>query len=275
MAGFIIETVLNRSKSISRCAVAIAACWLVASWACGSHESAHARRHVAIAAASDLKFALDDVVAALHKETPDLEVTVTFGSSGNLYAQLVNQAPHDLFLSADLDYAHRLAEQGLALRNTEFTYARGRLVVWTASASAGPPSMELLQSPAVKHVSIANPMHAPYGRAAVVALRSAGVYDAVQPKLVYGENVTQAMQFVQSGAAEAGLVALSLAVAPAVRDTGRYWELPLESYPRIDQGGVILKWARDPEAARAIRAFLLDARGRAILSARGFSLPGA
>lgn len=232
------------------------------------------RRHVAIAAASDLKFALDDVVAAVRKEMPDLEVTVTYGSSGNFYAQLLSQAPHDLFLSADLEYAHRLVEQGFALPDTEFTYAIGRLVVWTASASTGAPSMELLQSPSVKHVSIANPMHAPYGRAAVAALRSAGVYDAVQPKLVYGENVAQAMHFVQSGAADAGLVALSLAVAPPVRDTGRYWEIPREWYPRIDQGGVILKWAQHPDAARAIRTFLLDARGRAILGARGFSLPG-
>jgi molybdate transport system substrate-binding protein len=227
---------------------------------------------VSVAAAADLKFLLEDVVEAARQERPELDVSLTFGSSGNLYVQLTNQAPHDLFLSADIDYARRLVEQGLTLPNSEFTYAIGRLVVWTSSDSRA--RIELLTSPSVSRVAIANPAHAPYGRAAVAALKSAGAYEAVQRKLVYGENVAQALQFVESGAADAGLVPLSLALAPSMRDKGRYWEVPAEWHPPIVQGGVILKWAQDPDAAQALRAFLVGPRGRAMLAQRGFSLPG-
>jgi molybdate transport system substrate-binding protein len=122
-------------------------------------------------------------------------------------------------------------------------------------------------------VSIANPEHAPYGRAAVAALRTEGAYDAVQPKLVFGENVAQALQFAQSGAADAGVIALSLALAPAARDKGRFAEVPLGDYPRLAQGGAIMKWAAEPDAARALRAFVLSADGRAILKQYGFSMP--
>ena len=104
-------------------------------------------------------------------------------------------------------------------------------------------------------------------------MRSVGVYDAVQAKLVLGENVSQTLQFIQSGNAEIGIVALSLAVAPSVRTQGRFWEVPLDRYPRIDQGGVILKWAKDPDAARAFRAFLTAPQGRSTLEKFGFTLP--
>jgi molybdate transport system substrate-binding protein len=126
----------------------------------------------------------------------------------------------------------------------------------------------------VRRIAIANPQHAPYGRAAEAALRRLGVYDAVKEKLVFGENVAQAAQFVQSGAADAGIIALALAVAPALADEGRYFELPLDAYPRMDQGGIVLDRARDPEAARAFREFVLGSQGRAILKRFGFFLPG-
>jgi molybdate transport system substrate-binding protein len=122
-------------------------------------------------------------------------------------------------------------------------------------------------------VAIANPQHAPYGRAAVAAMQAAGVYAAVQPKLVFGENVEQALQFVQSGAADAGIVALSLALAPPLKTQGRYVEVPLSSYPRLTQGGVILQGAADVESARAFQAFLIGDEGRAILKRYGFFLP--
>ena len=121
-------------------------------------------------------------------------------------------------------------------------------------------------------MAIANPEHAPYGRAAVAALESAGVYERLRPKLVFGENVAQAMQFAQSGAADAAIVALSLALAPSAKG-GRGFEIPSTTYPRMDQGGVILRWAADPDAARALRGFLLSADGRAILERWGFSVP--
>ena len=122
-----------------------------------------------------------------------------------------------------------------------------------------------MKQAAVAHVAIANPDHAPYGRAAVAAMQAAGVYDAAQPKLVLGENVAQAMQFVQSGSADAGIGALSLAFAPAVKGKGRLFEIPESTYPRLEQGGTILKWAADVDAARELRGFLLSADGKAIL----------
>jgi molybdate transport system substrate-binding protein len=134
--------------------------------------------------------------------------------------------------------------------------------------------MEALADPRVAYISIANPEHAPYGRAAEAAMRQANVYDRVKSKIVLGENVSQALQFVQSGAAQAGLVALSLAVAPAVKSSGRFWEVPSTLHPQLDQGGVVLRAAADVETARAVRSFLLGERGRAILKEYGFFLPG-
>jgi molybdate transport system substrate-binding protein len=126
----------------------------------------------------------------------------------------------------------------------------------------------------ISHIAIANPEHAPYGRAAVAAMQAAGVYDAARTRLVLGENVAQAMQFVQSGAADTGLVALSLTLAPNMKGRGRLFEIPVGTYPRLEQGGAILKWAADVDAARALRGFLLSADGQAILKRYGFSVPG-
>jgi len=128
-----------------------------------------------------------------------------------------------------------------------------------------------LSLPAVHHIAIANPRHAPYGRAAEAALHSLGVYDAVKDKLVMGENISQAFQLVASGAAEVGIVALSLTQAPGAAGHGRYWVVSQDAYPRLEQGGCILQWARNPAAAQAFRAFLLAPEGRAILKRYGFS----
>jgi molybdate transport system substrate-binding protein len=188
--------------------------------------------------------------------------------------QLTNHAPFDLFLSADVQYPRKLSEQGLILPGSEFTYADGRIVLWASTASGVDVErlgMDALRQPAVRHIAIANPAHAPYGRAAEAALRSLGVYDAVKDKLVMGENISQTFQMAESGAAEVGIVALSLAMAPAASGQGRYWEVPRDAYPRIQQGGAILKWTRNPAAAQAFRAFLLAPEGRAILKRYGFS----
>jgi len=227
---------------------------------------------VRVAAAADLRFALDEAVRRF-ESAHDVDVQTSYGSSGTFYAQLLNQAPFDLFLSADIDYPRQLAARGLTLPDSEFTYAVGRLVVWAPAASrvdVAARGVPAAADPAVAHVAIANPEHAPYGRAAVAALESAGVYNAVRPKLVYGENVQQALQFVQSGAADVGIVALSLALAPAIKPQGRYADVPLDAYPRIVQGGVILRWAADAAAARSLRAFLIAAEGRAVLKQYGF-----
>jgi molybdate transport system substrate-binding protein len=244
--------------------------------ACGpAPQKPPARARVRVAAAADLNVALGELIARFTASRA-VDVSVSYGSSGTFYAQLLSQAPFDMFFSADLEYPRQLASRGLVVDGTEFSYAVGRLVLWVPSASTLDVEHEGLQAltaASIAHIAIANPDHAPYGRAAVAAMRSAAVYDRVRPKLVFGENVAQALQFVQTGAADAGIVALSLALAPALKDKGRWLELPIDSYPRIEQGGTILKWAADVDAARALRAFVLSADGRAILKQYGFFLP--
>jgi molybdate transport system substrate-binding protein len=227
-----------------------------------------------VAAAADLNVALAELITR-YTATHPVDVTVSYGSSGTLFSQLLNGAPFDLFLSADVEYPRRLAARGLAAEGTEFTYAVGRLVLWTRNLSPldlRSGGVRALADPRVGHIAIANPEHAPYGRAAVAALRSAAVYDAVKPKLIYGENVAQALQFVQSGSADVGLVALSLALSPNTRGTGTWTEVPSTDYPRLDQGGVILKSATDPESALAFRDYLVG-EGRALLQQSGFGMP--
>ena len=227
-----------------------------------------------IAAAADLRFAMEDLVKAFQQGHSGVEVEPVYGSSGNFYAQLQNHAPFDVFLSADVGYPRQLARQGLIVPGSEFTYAVGRIVVWARRDSGIDVALlktEALRHRSVRHIAIANPQHAPYGRAAEAALRTLGLYDEVQDKLVMGENVAQTFQMVQSGAADVGIVALSLALAPGVAGQGSSWEVPLDAYPRIQQGGAILSWAKDLEAARAFRTFLLGPEGRAILKRYGFS----
>lgn len=232
---------------------------------------------VTLAAAADLKFAMDDLVMKFTKLHSTITVNVTYGSSGNFFSQLSNGAPFDMFLSADADFPRQLAAAGHVLADSEFFYAVGRIVLWVPQASSLDVQrlgIAALKDPSVRHIAIANPRHAPYGRAAEAALRSLGVYDDVKAKLVFGENVAQTAQFVESGAADAGIIALGLAMAPAMQQAGRYWEVPLDAYPRMDQGGVIMKAARDPAAARALREFVLSPPGRATLKRYGFAPPG-
>jgi molybdate transport system substrate-binding protein len=227
-----------------------------------------------IAAAADLRFALEEIIQAFRQQHADVPVRASYGSSGNFYAQLLNRAPFDLFLSADRQYPQKLGEQGLVLPGSEFTYATGHIVLWVKGSSGmdiARLGMEALRQPWVHHIAIANPAHAPYGRAAEAALRKAGIYQDVQHKLVMGENIAQTLQLVDSGAAEAGIVALSLALAPAASGKGRYWEVPRDAYPRIEQGGAILKWSAHPAAAQAFCAFLLGRAGRTMLQKYGFS----
>ncbi|MCX7700328.1 MAG: molybdate ABC transporter substrate-binding protein [Gemmataceae bacterium] len=257
--------------------VLLAAALAVAASGCAGEADQRPRRLVRVAAAADLKFALEEVSVDFRRLHPDIQVEATYGSSGTFFAQLTNHAPFDLFLSADIDYPRRLVEQGQAVPGTEFLYALGQMVVWVPRDSKWDVEslgISALLDPAVRRIAIANPKHAPYGRAAESAMRSFGVYDHVQHRLIFGENVAQAAQFVESGAADIGIIALSLALAPPMRDRGKFWIIPQEAYPRIEQGGVILSWARDREATEAFRAFLLDRRGRDILQRYGFILPG-
>lgn len=231
---------------------------------------------LSVAAASNIHFAFDELVTEFHASQPAIKVSVTYGSSGNFFAQLQNQAPFDLFFSADMAYPRKLADSGMALDEDVFFYAAGRLVVWILNSS--PLELEQLGirsllAPSVKKIAIANPRHAPYGAAAVEALKALGVYDQVEPKLVYGENISQTAQFAQSGSADIGVIALSMALAPQMREAGRFWELPLDAYPRVEQGGIILHWTQEVEAARVFRDFVLGESGRKVLAQYGYLLP--
>lgn len=235
-----------------------------------------APRTVRAAAASDLKFALDEIVAAFERAEPGIDVRVTYGSSGNFFAQLGQKAPFDIFFSADIEYPRRLVAAKKARAETLFPYAIGQVVVWVPKNSSLDPrrdGMQTLADARVRKIAIANPKHAPYGKAAEAALKHFGIYEKVRGKLVLGENISQTAQFVDSGAADVGIIALSLAMAPALRDRGRAWPVPLDAYPTLEQGGVILSWASDREAAEKVRAFVMGPRGREILARYGFGLP--
>lgn len=246
---------------------------------CGPPAPEHATSSVArltVAAAADLQFALDDMLGAFRSAHPSITVHVTYGSSGNFDAQLRNGAPFDLYLSADVDYPRRLAADGLALDDDVFAYAVGRIVLWVPNASpldVERRGVDILSDPAVQKLAVANPQHAPYGRAAIAALRSLGVWETAEPRLVFGENIAQTAQFVESGAADVGVIALSLAIAPVMKPKGRYGEIPMSAYPTMEQGGMILRSTRHPDAARALRRFLLGDAGRALLERYGFFLP--
>jgi molybdate transport system substrate-binding protein len=232
---------------------------------------------ITVAAASDLNFALKEAASQFERQT-GTRAKITLGSSGNLFSQIQNGAPFDAYFSADVSYPQRLEESGQAVPGSLYRYAVGRLVVWMPNR-AGLPSLrrglQVLLEPAIRKIAIANPKHAPYGRAAVEAMRHAGVYEAVKGKLVLGENISQAAQFVESGAADTGLIALSLAMVPAMQQAGHYWEIPQEAYPPIEQGAVALKNGRNREGARAFLSFLQQREGREILRRYGFVIPDA
>ena len=230
---------------------------------------------ITVAAASDLNFAFKEIVADFEKKTGNT-VKLSLGSSGNFYAQLSNGAPFDLFFSADIAYPKKLEEAGLAEQGTLYMYAVGRIVVWVPKGSpidVGTLGIKALLHPAVKKIAIANPKHAPYGRAAVAAMEHFKVYDVVKDKFVLGENISQTAQFVQTGGADIGIIALSLAVASAMKDIGTYWEVPLEAYPRLEQGAVIMKAAKDIKAARAFLDYTKSHDGAAVFKRYGFFVP--
>lgn len=222
---------------------------------------------VRVAAASDLRPALDLL------RVDGVELQVTYGSSGTFLQQLVNGAPYDLYLSADAAYPRELVDRGLADAADVFPYAEGRLVLWVPDDSPLDPAdgVGLLADSRVRKVAIANPEHAPYGRAAVAAMRAAGVEDEARTKLVLGENVAQAADFVASGGADVGLVAKSAVLSGALRDVGRWADLPPAG--DLDQAGVVLEGARDKAAARRVRDALTSDTGRGLLQRFGFDLP--
>jgi molybdate transport system substrate-binding protein len=238
-------------------------------------RSGEAPRALSVAVAANLKPAFEEIAAEWKAKNHGVEVRVTYGSSGNFFSQIANGAPFDLFLAADAEFPARVVEKGLA-EGRAFTYAYGKLVAWVPKGS--PLDLEqrglaAVADPTVKKIAIANPRLAPYGRAAQAALQAAGVYEAVKDRIVFGETVSQAAQFVESGNAQIGFLPQSLASAPPLSEEGRSWLVPPSSYPRIEQAGVVLKGAKSAALARDLAAFITGAAGRAALEKHGYALP--
>jgi len=247
----------------------------LAGWLWGTCAVPAQAGEISVAAAADLNFAFKEIVAEFEKKTSHT-VKLSLGSSGNFFAQISNGAPFDLYFSADIAYPKKLEEAGLAEPATLYMYAVGRIVVWVPKGSpvdVGSLGIKALQHSSIKKIAIANPKHAPYGRAAVAAMEHFKVYEAVKDKLVLGENISQTAQFVQTGGADIGIIALSLALAPVMKETGTYWEVPLEAYPRLEQGAVVLKAAKDVKTARAFLDFIKGPEGATVLKRYGFFLP--
>ena len=253
----------------------LCACILISATLCGQIlVSAAFAEELTIAAASDLNFAIKEVIAKF-EATNSTKVKLSLGSSGNFYAQLQNGAPFDLYFSADIGYPKKLEEAGLTVPGTLYRYAVGRIVFWVPAGSRidvqqGP---EALRDPGIKKIAIANPKHAPYGRAAVSAMNYFKVYETVKGKLVLAENISQAAQFVESGASDFGIIALSLALAPTMKAAGRYWEVPSEAHPALEQGAVILKHSNNQEVAKQFLEFMKGPEGQEIMKRYGFTLP--
>ena len=244
--------------------------------AAGSPSAWTAAETLTVAAASDLQSALPSIAAQFERETGQ-KVALTFGSSGNFFTQIQNGAPFDVLLSADIEYPRNLESAGLAVRGSLYEYATGRIVLWTRSDSGIDvrQGLRALLDPKVRRIAIANPAHAPYGRAAVAAMRHEGVFDQVRAKLVLGENIAQAAQFAQTGNSEAGVLALSLALSPALKSAGTYTEIPDSFHPPIQQAAVVLARSRRQTLARQFIDMLKKPEVVSILQSYGFAVPQA
>jgi molybdate transport system substrate-binding protein len=229
---------------------------------------------VSIAAAANLVYALDALNAEFAKAHPEVKLTTATGASGGLVAQIRNGAPYDVFLSADLDFAKKLIQAGGALASSLHTFAIGRLVLWTTKPGLEFGSIDgVVRNPAVQKIAVANPDTAPYGLAAMQALDKLHLTEVAQPKLVRGENISQTAQFVETGNADAGFVALSLVLSPKLKDQGRWITVPDELYSPLAQAAVLtLKGASNP-AAQAYLDFLSSSAAGKILERFGYRLP--
>lgn len=225
----------------------------------------HAQKEILVAAAADLKFAMDSLITVFSAAHPGTTVKASYGASGNFFAQITNGAPYDLFFSADMDYPKKLAEQQLTLGAVK-QYAIGQVVLWSRELDPAKDKMNTLLNSAVKKIAIANPGHAPYGKRAQESLIYYKLYDQVKDKLVFGENISQTAEFVSSGAADIGIIALSLASSPAMRSQGgRYWLIPPEAHQPLQQGYTLLQHAKGNAGAEQFSDFMGTPKAAAIL----------
>jgi len=242
----------------------------------GGNRSLDAQRTtLAVAAASDLQAVMPPLVSQFERDS-GIGARVSFGSSGNFFAQIQNGAPFDVFFSADVDYPRRLVSSGHAEKDSLYEYATGHLVVWTRSDSGidVQKGLSIVVDERVQRIAIANPEFAPYGRAAVAALQHQQLYDQVKDKLVKGENISQAAQFAETGNAQVGLLSLSLALGPALKG-GRYVQIPATFHPPIQQAAVVLTVSKDKASARQLLAYLRRPSTAKLLESFGFEPPAA
>ena len=233
-------------------------------------------QQITVAAAADLHSAMQEISTRFEQEK-SVKVNVVYGASGNFYQQIQNGAPFDLFFSANSEYPKKLETDGLTLPATYYEYAQGKIVLLVLSSSTlnlG-EGLKVLLGPAVRKIAIADPAHAPYGRAAVAALKSQNLYERVAPKLVTGENISQAASFVISGAADIGIIAKSLAVLPSSRSQTRFVEIPQDEYPPIMQACVVLRSSKQQKLARQFESYIKSSEAAKILKKYGFELPPA
>jgi len=236
---------------------------------------AQSANELTVAAAADLSSALKDIGDGFEKKT-GIHLKLSFGASGALTQQIENGAPFDVFFSADMDYPRQLVRDGQADGATLYQYAVGKLVLWVPADSpidVEHKGMNVLLDPSVRKIAIANPQHAPYGRAAVEALKHAGIYDRLTDKVVMGENVSQAAQFAESGNAQAGFVALAHAVAPAMQGKGKYWEVPGDYYAPLAQGVVAISRPQHKKEAAKFLEYIKTKPAAEIFQKYGFTLP--
>ena len=231
-------------------------------------------QEITVAAAADLQFAMQDIAARFQKETGKA-VKLIYGSSGNFFQQIPNGAPFDMFFSANLDYAKRLETAGLTDPGSYYQYARGKIVIWVPKESKIDLSsgIQVLRNPSVQKIAIANPQHAPYGQAAVAAMQKEDFNEKVKDKFVLGENIAETASLVVSGSADVGIVALSLALSPNMKDKGRYVEVPSGEYPPIEQACVILGSSKNKETAKRFLSFIKTAAAADTLRRYGFDVP--
>jgi molybdate transport system substrate-binding protein len=232
-----------------------------------------AAQDLTIAAAADLQFAMQDIVGQYQKQTGK-QVRVIYGSSGNFFQQIQSGAPFDIFFSANRDYPTKLEAAGLSEPGSYYEYARGKIVLWvpTGSRINVKSGLSVLLEPTVRKIAVANPQHAPYGQAAVAAMQNQGIYGKVKDKFVLGENISQTASFVMSGAADVGIVALSLALSPNMKEKGRHFEIPAGDYPPIEQACVILTSSKNKAIAKRFLSFIKTAAAADTLKRYGFDV---
>ena len=235
-------------------------------------------QEITIAAAADLRPAMDEMIshfqASEKGRQPEVRVKAIYGSSGNFYEQIRSGAPFDAFFSANTDYPKKLEAAGLILAGTYFEYARGKILLLVPANSDLDITrgLSVLADPAVKKIAIADPSHAPYGQAAVAAMKHENIYDKVSGKLVTAENISQASSFVLSGAADVGIAAFSIATSiPAAQ--ARFAEIPMEDYPPIQQACAVLSSSKNQKLASQFESYVRSDEGRAILKRHGFEVP--